>query len=137
MIFLVMPETVETPQQTVLQSPPVPEQAPQVPLETAQPEQKSFKMLLLYLLIIVAIFGLIYGGYSLFAGKTITNNQITTVQTTPSLTPVPTVNPDLPTNNSDSQLNDDINAIDTKTSALENDLTNIDQGLNDQAVNLD
>jgi uncharacterized protein HemX len=118
-----MPDEIQAPVPTPLsQFPPVMEPV----------NKKSSKKPLLYVIIFIVILALAYGAYSFFAIKTVkTNTQITNASTTT------TTSVDLPTNNSDSQLDKDINILGVQTTNLENDLNSIDQGLNDQAVNLD
>lgn len=112
-----MPETIETP----------------VPPVIDLPEKKSSNKPFIYVAIAIVVLLLALGVYIFFAGSGKTNNQVETISTSPTSTP----SADLPTNNDNKQLGEDVKAIDTQTADLDNDLNNIDQGLNDQAVNLE
>jgi len=113
-----MPESIETP----------------VPPVIDLPEKKSSNKPFIYVAIAIVILLLALGVYNFFAGSSgKTNNQVETISTSPTSTP----SADLPTNNDNEQLGEDVKAIDTQTADLDNDLNNIDQGLNDQAVNLE
>jgi hypothetical protein len=109
------------------------------PLETPVPpvidslERKSSVKPLVYTVILIIILILALVGYKLFGTSTKTNNQIVNVQTTPTQV----TNQDAVTNNNNKQLIKDTQVIDTQTTNLDSDLKNIDQGLNDQAVNLE
>ncbi|OGH08202.1 MAG: hypothetical protein A2152_00580 [Candidatus Levybacteria bacterium RBG_16_35_6] len=118
-----MPE-VETPN-------PIPVSA--TPPVVGSTEKKSNKPVI-YAVIALVVILLIVGGYRYLAGsKDKINNQITNLNSTPTQAP----SQDLPTNNSNDELDSDVGVIDTQTTNLDSDLNAIDQGFNDQAVNLD
>jgi len=95
-------------------------------------EKKSSKAWI-YVVILILILVVSFGSYKFLIMKSVTgSNQV--AKNLPTVTPTP--NPDIPTNNSNDQLDKDTQAIESNTTNLTNDLNNIDQGLNDQSVNL-
>lgn len=134
-------QPVQTPVQPMVQQPPTPPaQVPPSSPQTAAPSSpKSQKGLLIaaVLIILVIISGI--GFYLMQRGSSTYIKSSSNIQPTANQTIAPTKTTDnsaLPAGNSDSQLEKDAQTVNTQLDTATNDLGSVDQGLNDQPVNL-
>lgn len=127
-----IPQTSQDPQ-----SPPA---LPSSPQSTPPPSPKSQRGLLIALVLIILL--IILGTVAYSMRKPLSSHGVGDVLESPYPTQEVT-QPDtskentlLPTGTNDVQLEKDLQSVDTKIGTAESDLGNVDQGLNDQSVNL-
>jgi hypothetical protein len=128
----------QTPLTPPIPQPPSATQTPQIPLAPqTPPKSKKGLFVALAIIILLIIFGTL--AYSM---RKPSSPGVSEVLVSPAATqgvsPTDTNKGStlLPTGTNDTQLNQDLQSIDTKIGTAESEIGNVDQGLNDQPVNL-
>lgn len=128
----------QQPVQNPVPSPQTTTQAQQPPQEPSGGSQKLIFLAIVLIVIIAVIMSMVY---FLMKPTPSPSSQIEKTPTVPTATP--SVVPDniesrtlLPTGTSDTQLESDSQGVDLDLGKVEADLGSVDQGLNDQSVNL-
>ncbi|MBU3979485.1 hypothetical protein KJ980_07975 [Patescibacteria group bacterium] len=141
----VQPPVQQIPQNPII--PPVPQASPQTPQvpptpptppTTVMPTPKKPLILILALIALIVFATIVYLMKSSSSPDIKNTSNIPAPTAKQNITPTVTIenNTLLPTGTSAAQLDQDIQNIDTELGTLESNLENVDQGLNDQSLDL-
>lgn len=130
---------IQQPMPPVQQTPQVPPSSPPTTAQSTPPSSPSSKGLLIA---VALLFLALISGILVYFIRANSSSPVGDILVSPAPTQKEAqtdTNKEgtlLPTGTNDAQLNQDIQTIDTKIGTAESNLGNVDQGLNDQSVNL-